>query len=170
MHQPPDLHALYTVMCLAGGLVVVSAVGIAMSDTDKKKTIKRGPLPVATPKALKPAERCYGTNRRWVELQREWKLAHAPIPVQPAPQPTSADSDVFVHWFENCIEIQETKSPTDVISLEDLDKSYLEYCQGMKATALSNEDFITLLASYSTAQGINFNPDTGDLTYVRLKN
>jgi hypothetical protein len=169
MTPPHDLNALYTVMCLGGGLVIVSAAGLAMLGPEKstanKKTIRRGPLPVAAPKAPKPSARCYGTDRRWVECQREWKLAHAPAPVQPAPPSTSAAEDVFVHWFENCVEI----SANNVISYDDLDASYLAYCQEQQATALAPEDFVRILASYSTSQGCEFDPNTGELTHGRLK-
>ena len=171
MTPPHDLNALYTVMCLACGGVVVSAVGLAMLGPEKptKTTIKRGPTPVAAPKPLKPANRCYGTDRRWVELQREWKRAHAPAPVQPAAPPSTAADDAFVHWFENCVDIPDVKSPNDKISYEDLDASYLNYCQVQQVPALAPEDFLTILASYSTSQGCQFDPNTGELTHGRLK-
>jgi hypothetical protein len=177
MTPPPDLHALYTVMCLAGGVVFVSAVGLAMlgpeDKTNNKKTIKRGRLPVAPPRDIKPTpkeQRCYGSARRLVEIQREWKLAHAPAPVLPAAPMSKAGDDGFVHWFENCIEIQDVKSAADIVSYDDLDKSYLAYCQEQNVPVLEPEDFARLLGSYSTSQGCKFDPNTGDLTYVRLKN
>jgi hypothetical protein len=182
MTPPPDIDTLLTVMCLAGGAVVVSAVGLAMLGPEKpttdRKTIRRGPLPVkgpfpvAPPRPIKPTpqtERCYGSARRLVEIQKQWKIAHASGPAQPTPPTSSAADDVFVHWFENCVDVPPVKSPNDVISYEDLLKSYLEYCSDNNAPELSDEDFVTILITYSTSQGCKFDQNTGDLTHGRLK-
>ena len=174
MTQPPDLSLIYYAACVGGGLVVMSAVGIAMIGSDKpttvnRKTVKRGHIPVAAPKKLTPANRCYGTERRWVELQREWRLAHAPAPVQINPGVNPAADDVFVHWFENCIDISDVTSPNNVISYEELVNSYLTYCRDQNAQDLADEDFIAILTTYSTSQGCKFDPNTGELTHGRLK-
>lgn len=175
---PSDLHVLYTIMGVAGAAATASAIGLAMLGSEdsitNKKTIKRVTLPVDRPRSIKPTpktERCYGSARRLVEVQKQWKLAHAPAPAQPVrPDPAnSAAEDVFVHWFENCIDIPAVKSPNDAISYEDLDASYLTYCQEQQVQALDPEDFARILASYSTSQGCKFDPDTGELTHGRLK-
>jgi hypothetical protein len=141
----------HPVAAVAAGVAVVGGAVATLSQPQPRKTrrFRLERIPVAKPQPLKPAARVYGPARRLAERQQAWIEAEAAAQQAPVEGVLTPVGAAFADWFDERVVVPNTPTLADVISHDDWETNYTEYCDSHGLLRLFGDDLFAHMDAYT---------------------